>query len=223
MATIISDEVKRRLIDSGLWADFVRRRADVLARGEAESNNQAAKMVLAEMDPGALEMLKPVGRPSKRKAAGVVADGADSHVAADSVPVAASAGLAEVRMANRDAKARAAFAAASARTAVPEFEVTKETFAGKSCSYSTSLNWAYSNYRIADVSPDDAPSAVAWNLLLDIRESPSFKADVLKGWSNAMARKAETDEQDANRFDGEGEYDMLAAIARAGGSGEGVE
>ena len=95
--------------------------------------------------------------------------------------------------------------------------VSKEVFANKSCSISTAFMWAYSNLCFSDASPEDAPSAVAWQMYVDMMTSPSLKADMLKSGLGAAMRKAEAEGEVNGKFDGEGEYDLLAAIANGGG------
>lgn len=206
MATVANDPLKERLLSKGLWADFVRLRHDACER-DGLSSAKAAKQVLESIDPEAVALLNGRGRPMKKgvKAVAKAAESAGEQ----------KKSLADVRLENRDAKSSVA-TPKSCRVGFPSFAVTKDTFAGKGCPYTVSLNWAYSNHRIVDISPNDAPSAVAWNLLLDMRESPSIKADVLKGWSNAMARKAEVEEQSGDSFDGKETYDLAGVIAGGG-------
>lgn len=101
---------------------------------------------------------------------------------------------------------------ASRRPGASGHGVLRETFAGKKCPLPTAFLWAYSNIGFPDVSPKEAPSAVAWQLYWDMRENASLKADLVKSCLGAAMRKAEATEKAETKFDGQGEYDLLARI-----------
>lgn len=199
MATIVSDELKELLISKGMWSDFSQLRADIRAKSPKMTCKEFTLEALhkyineGKLDESVLGMVRDPGRPGRPKK--------DPNA-----PPKPKKSLADAKFEAKNGR--------NATSTIPVFDpesfiLTRETFAHKECPYMVALNWAYSNLRIADVSPLDAPSAVAWNLLMDMRESPSIRADLIKGWSNAESRKSDSD-LGGERFDGADEYDFLA-------------
>ena len=202
MATVANDPLKERLLDKGLWADFVRMRHDLCER-EGLASAKAAKRVLEQIDPEAVALLNGRGRPVRKGRK------AESNAAAKVVS------MADARRTNRDAKA-----VAKAPLPIPDdvkvdFVITKDTFAGKSCSNIAAILWAYSKHRVKDITPNDAPSELAWNFLLDMRQSPSFKADMMGKMAVQWAKQSEQGE--GADWEGKSEYDDLEAIRIANG------
>lgn len=199
MATIVSDELKELLVSKDMWSDFSQLRQDIRLKNPSmtcrEFTLEALRKCIADgkLDASVIAMVREPGRPGRPKK--------DPNA-----PPKPKKSLADVKREARDAKAAA--------SSIPEYDpdrfiLTRETFAGKKCSFAVSLDWAYANLRIAEASPFDEPSAIAWNLLMDMRESPSVRTDLIKGWSNAEMRKTDTDTS-GERFDGADEYDFLA-------------
>lgn len=202
MATVANDPLKERLLSKGLWADFVRMRHDI-CDGEGLSSAKAAKRVLEQIDPEAVALLNGRGRPMK------------NGKKAESKQKVECTTLADVRRTNRDAKAVAKSPLPIPDDAKVEFVITKDTFAGKSCSNIAAILWAYSKHRVKDITPNDAPSELAWNFLLDMRQSPSFKADMMGKMAVQWAKQSERSEGDD--WEGKSEYDDLEAIRIANG------
>lgn len=205
MATIANDPLKERLLANGLWADFVRMRHDI-CESEGLPSAKAAKRVLEQIDPDAVALLNGRGRPMKK---GKTVDGNGGKVAVKSKT------LADVRMANRDAKI--AVKAQEPKSDDVDYEIRKDTFEGKSCSNIAAILWAYSKHRVKDITPADAPSELAWNFLLDMRQSPSFKADMMGKMAVQWARQSE--QVEGAGWEGKSEYDDLEAIRIANGGG----
>ena len=200
MATVANDPLKERLLSKGLWADFVRMRHD-LCESEGLSSAKSAKRVLEQIDPDAVELLNGRGRPMK------------NGKKAELRQKAKGTTLADVRLANKDAKVVAK--AEVAKSQSDDYVITKDTFAGKSCSNIAAIIWAYSKHRVKDISPSDAPSELAWNFLLDMRQSPSFKADMIGKMAVQWAKQSERSEGDD--WEGKSEYEDLEAIRIANG------
>lgn len=207
MATIANDPLKERLLGKGLWADFVRMRHDV-CESEGLSSAKAAAKVLEQIDPDAIALLNGRGRPMKNGKKSLELKMRNcANKQSDATTVA------DTRRANRDAKVVAKVD--SAKSDDCEYEITKETFAGKSCSNIASILWAYSKHRVKDISPADAPSELAWNLLLDMRQSPSFKADMMGKMAVQWAKQS--DRSEGADWEGKSQYDDLEAISIANG------
>lgn len=196
MSKPIAEDLKRDLTSLGVWGDFVRRRADLRAeRGlTLVAGNRA---VLAEFEAAGRIPAGYSGRLPRRgrKTAG-------ERVAAESAAAAKHAPKAA-------AKPSASVAAEGDGGGC---EATREMFDGKRCSVATAFMWAYANVGFSDVGPEEAPSAVAWQMYRDMRASPSMKVDMLKTCLGAAMRKAELEEKSEGRFDGEAEYDLLARM-----------
>lgn len=202
MATVANDPLKERLLSKGLWADFVRMRHDICA-SDGLSSQKAAKRVLEQIDPEAVALLNGRGRPMK------------NGKKAEAKQKAECTTLADVRRTNRDAKAVAKSEAA--KTQSEDYVITKDTFEGKSCSNIAAILWAYSKHRVKDITPNDAPSELAWNFLLDMRQSPSFKADMMGKMAVQWAKQS--DQTEGADWEGKSEYDDLEAIRIANGGG----
>ncbi len=200
--TATNEKIKQELMSRGIWPDFVRLRADEKAKNGGTSRTQTLA-ALKQLAPDLVDEVRPRGRPpsnppSKQSLA-------DSKRSAKDVRRVAE-GL-KFQTHGVDSEPKGVHA-----------RVPKEMFAGKECSISKAFMWAYSNLCFADAAAEDAPSAVAWQMYVDMLTSPSLKADMLKSGLGAAMRKAETEGETNGRFDGEGEYDLLAAIANGGGS-----
>lgn len=196
MSKPMAEDLKRDLTSLGVWGDFVRRRADLRAeRGLTLVEGNRA--VLAEFEAAGRI---PAGFSDRlprrgRKTAG-------ERVAAEGVADASAA----------KAAAKSSGASVAAEGDGGGREATREMFEGKRCSVATAFMWAYANVGFSDVGPEDAPSAVAWQMYRDMRASPSMKVDMLKTCLGAAMRKAELEEKSEGKFDGEAEYDLLARM-----------
>ena len=199
MATAVTDELKNELMSRGIWADFVRVRADVKERGEAKTSRTQTIAALEQLAPDLVERVLPRGRPPKN---------AFVKLAPDFPQASQPKSLADVKRERRDARA------GGDSVNVPF--VSRDMFAKKSCSNMTSLIWAVESLAFVDVRPEDAPSALAWSLYSLMATSPSTKADMAKVVAAKIAQRASAEEENGGQFDGEGEYDMAVAIEREG-------
>lgn len=220
MATAVTDELKNELMSRGIWSDFVRVREDIERGGGYATSRLRTMAALEKLAPDLVERVRPRGRPprgvapsnppSTKKPLGEVAPKNAAVEPAPELrgaPPSPPASLADVRREGRERKMGVAADASAVRA-----RVAKSMFAGKTCSISTAFMWAYSNLCFEDASPEDAPSAVAWQMYCDMKTSPSLKADMLKSGLGAAMRKAEAEDETNGRFDGEGEYDVLAKL-----------
>lgn len=212
--TATNPKIKAELMSRGIWADFVRLREDEKRSHGGTSRTQTVA-ALEQLAPDLVELVRPRGRP---------------RGAAPSNPLNAENGAPPENTAAEPAPELPQSPADNKRSEKDEFiaaevrmrrygvkdRVPKEMFAGKTCTISAAFMWAYSNLCFKDASPEDAPSAVAWQMYVDMMTSPSLKADMLKSGLGAAMRKAETEGEVNGKFDGEGEYDILAAIAKGG-------
>lgn len=214
MATAVTDELKQELMSRGIWADFVRVREDIEAGGEYKTSRLRTMAALERLAPDLVDSVRPRGRPKKTHPSNP--EGA-TPPSPPSPPPSQPSSLADVRRDNREQKMKWQLYGVDKEPSAVRVRVSKSTFAGKTCSISAAFMWAYSNLCFEDASPEDAPSAVAWQMYCDMVTSPSLKADMLKSGLGAAMRKAEAEDDPNGRFDGEGEYDVLATIAGGGG------
>lgn len=229
MATAVTDELKQELMSRGIWADFVRVREDIEAGGEYKTSRLRTMAALEKLAPDLVERVRPRGRPrgnppsipllAKKPQEEVTPENAAGEPAPEmrGTPHSHPSSLADVRRDNREQKMKWQLHGVDKEPSAVRVRVSKSTFAGKTCTISAAFMWAYSNLCFEDASPEDAPSAVAWQMYCDMMTSPSLKADMLKSGLGAAMRKAEAEDETNGRFDGEGEYDLVSKIAREGG------
>jgi len=197
MATTIAPELKEKLMSRGIWSDFVRRREDI-RRERGVNNRWGSVAALEELAPDLADEVRPKGnrtgirRPNRPKGPEEGAGAVSSPV-----PPSASEGV--------EVPSRASGG------------VTREMFAGRSCSNMTALIWAVESTAFSGVRAEEAPSAFAWAIYSMLVASPSTKADVMKVLAGKIALKAGEDDGGSGRFDGEGEYSMADAIAKEAG------
>lgn len=222
--TATNPEIKSALMSRGIWPDFVRLREDEkLAHGGTSRSQTIA--ALEKIAPDLVDLVRPRGRPRGNPPSNPLKaeNGAPAeNAAAEPAPELPPSSLADAKRSKKDANRVAEelkwqLHGVDLEPKGVRARVSKEMFANKSCSISVAFMWAYSNLCFSDASPEDAPSAVAWQMYVDMMTSPSLKADMLKSGLGAAMRKAEAEGEVNGKFDGEGEYDLLAAIANGGG------
>ena len=227
--TATNPEIKSALMSRGIWPDFVRLREDAKLAHGGTSRTQTI-VALKQIAPDLVELVRPRGRPPSPPSSQKCPP---PENAAEEPAPEFSSGDSKQKTPSKSSLADSKRSAKEARRVAEDLKwqthgvdseprdvrarVPKEMFAGKTCTISAAFMWAYSNLCFKDASPEDAPSAVAWQMYVDMLTSPSLKADMLKSGLGAAMRKAETEGEVNGKFDGEGEYDLLAAIANGGG------
>ena len=182
----VAPEIKTRLLAEGRWADFTLFRDN--AQKEGNGPAAAMRLAVAKFCPD-LAGLPPCSHKKGAKSAKELAD----------YP---SASIAKPEPAGKGGDG-----------------VPLEIFAGKKCSMVEALDWVIDMLALdpSQVKPEDAPGSKAWSLYLMCRRSPSFAEDVI---SKAVVRQLPNgmreDEVGEGGFDGEREYDILAALKEAG-------
>lgn len=90
--------------------------------------------------------------------------------------------------------------------------VDEKVFAGKDCSYSEAVEWAFKKIG-RNVSPKDAPSELAWKLHEISTRDEGYILDLFK---EIIKRKsANEEEKTAGTWDGEREWDVLKNMREA--------
>lgn len=214
MATVVPPELKTELMSRGVWADFIRRREDIQA--ESGGTTRACSVAaLEELAPDLADQMRPRGRPPsnplKKNAVQKPAPELVDRPEAKKVP------LADAKRIARDKRAEdTQWRAHGVDSEQSVWRVKREVFANKSCSNMQSLIWAVESLAFDDVKAEDAPSAFAWSMFLMMVQSPSTKADIAKVVAAKIAQRASNEEDNGGGFDGEGEYDLLATLAKGG-------
>lgn len=215
MATATSDEIKTELMSRGIWPNFVRLRAEEKAKNGGTSRTQTIA-ALEHIAPDLVPLVRPRGRPPKGTPPSppspqgsalpenAVADFApEFSVGATKPEPTSKPTLAETKFARKEARMGGAQEAA---------RVSRRMFSNKSCSNMTSLIWAVESLAFSDTTADDAPSALAWSLYSLMVSSPASKAEIVKVTAAKIAQRASVEEENGGKFDGEGEYDVLAKL-----------
>ncbi len=84
------------------------------------------------------------------------------------------------------------------------------------CSEVESIRWVANNISRMDVDSSACPSAIAWTLLLECRDSPAFRVEFLtKMWPKLLPTKAQMENDDGPaELDGQATMDLIDRIAK---------
>lgn len=223
MATIVTDEIKQELMSRGIWGDFVRLRTDITAKDGIKGYG-ASRAAMEKLAPDLYEKVRKVGRPAGSTKKAIEAESAPRYVMRGVVNAndSSSSGFD-----NNDENTRAVCKRdvtevknATVTRTLGDIEskakVKPGVFMGKSCSESVAIDWAFVRSQMGSADAKDAPSEKAWAYYMLFTKSPSAMVEIVK--ANAVKRVTKEDYTDGgDRFDGEAEYDLLKAIAEAGG------
>ena len=186
----VSPEIKTRLLAEGTWNDFSRFRENAQREGNAPA--AALRLAVAKFCPD-LAGLPPCSHKKGAKSAKELAKHpkssiVDGDVGAGGVPSPIGVSLG----------------------------VSLGVFEGKTCSMVRAIDWIVDALALdpSQVRPEDAPAAKAWSLYRMCMRSPAFAEDII---SKAVVRQIPAGGPDDGggdgRFDGSGEYDILAAMS----------
>ena len=172
-------EMRRELIDNGLWKDFVKAREALKENGESVERawRMAFEAVMSPFDE----------RFDDKEVIDYVGDVVSGNVVADpeeeeeEVPdyVPPPAVVMEVmdetarpiRPKNKTKKI-----GSMSRRSMRKNDVAKETFSAKTCSTPKTVEWVAANIRVGDVQAEDAPSSEAWSMLCWVKSSPQAES-----------------------------------------------
>lgn len=183
----VAPEIKTRLMAEGTWKDFSLFRENAIKSGNAPA--AAMRLAVAKFCPD-LAGLPPCRHRAGEKSAKELAEYPSTAVVA---PLADGGKSVEV--------------------------AKRVDFSGKTCTMVAALDWVIDAMALdpSQVDPSGAPAAKAWSLYLMCRRSPSFAEDVI---SKAVVRQIPNgmreDETGDEKFAGEREYDILAALKSEG-------
>lgn len=102
---------------------------------------------------------------------------------------------------------------------VDEAERKQAVLAGKKCSLTDAVEWAFVKCSLGSAKVEDAPSDVAWAMYVQFGKSPSFLTDMAKVVFGAVAkREGESVNHGTDGFDGDSEYNVLESLGGGGGA-----
>tara|TARA_R110002020_G_scaffold60572_1_gene163953 strand:+ start:432 stop:1301 length:870 start_codon:yes stop_codon:yes gene_type:complete len=174
-------EMRRELIDNGLWKDFVKAREALKENGETVERawRMAFEAVMSPFDErfDDKEVIDYVGDVVE----GNVVSEPDPEEEEEEVPdyVPPPAVVMEVmdetsrpiRPANKTKKIGSV-----SRRSMRKNDVGKEIFSAKTCSTPKTVEWVAANIRVGDVQAEDAPSSEAWSMLCWVKGSPQAES-----------------------------------------------
>ena len=202
----VRPELKAALKEEGRWAEFQRVREERIRAGS--SRVDAIAEAVAAVCPEHSDLLaRRPGRPPVRRAA-VAAAEADA--------------LERVVKARRKVERIAEAAEARSKAGL----VSRDVFSGKGAvGAADEVLWVAKNLFV-DVSAEDAPGELAWNLLSLCRESAEFRVKfMLNIASDVVKRRSDEEAGGSESFDGEEEFRLLegfrAKMREIGADGDG--
>ena len=175
-------DMRRELIDNGLWKDFVKAREALKENGETVERawRMAFEAVMSPFDErfddkeviayvGDVVAGNVVGDPEEEEEEeGEVPD----YVPPPAVVMDAVVETARpIRPKNKTKKIGSV-----SRRSMRKNDVAKETFSAKTCSTPKTVEWVAANIRVGDVEADDAPSSEAWSMLCWVKSSPQAES-----------------------------------------------
>lgn len=207
----VNPELKQRLIEAGLWAEFQHFRAEWVARGDkpAVANAKAESRFEAKLG-GYEEKLaeKPVVASEKPDQVFVPV------VAPKPVATPESAGNEALNVGGRPSKAQM-IRDEKKRTVESDDELCEASeFKGVECSGADLVAWVSNNMCIKDVEKSSCPSPAAWWFLHECRRSPLFRSEFcFKLFAKTIpTRIKDVDEQSDEKYDGKGDVDLCEKL-----------
>lgn len=185
----IEPELKAQLIELGQWGAFVKRREELKKNNDPYDAHNLAMMEFFDNPP-----LRIRKRESTKKSSGAEGSGAAAAPEAGGEPEPPSS-----------SSSTGSSPAPLPKPIVPRADVNKlprlprvraNDFEDKHCSEVEAVRWVADNMNIDDPKPEDCPSAAAWGLLAQCRESHVARADFWKQtFTKLMPSKAEMEKK----------------------------
>lgn len=192
----VNENIKTSLREAGLWKMFYQRRDELRAGGM--SATEAYRLSLGEVLPG----MESAGWRAVFGEDGEIADFARP---AGSGGVAETAGkTVSVVTAERSERKSETVVSSKRRSKATEWMGGREVFEGKTATVVENIQWVAENLENPDPRPEDAPSAVAWGMLVHYQFSPATKADFWNGvYVKLVPSKAQLPTAEVVVMDGE--------------------
>jgi hypothetical protein len=171
-------DMRRELIDNGLWKDFVKAREALKENGETVERawRMAFEAVMSPFDQrfddqGVKDYVDAVVAGEETEPEEEEEEVPDyvppPQVVMDVIDTTAK----PVRPSEKKKKVGSV-----TRRPMRKHDVSKETFDEKSCSTPRTVEWVAANIRVSDVEASDAPSSEAWSMLCWVKASPQAES-----------------------------------------------
>lgn len=199
-------EMRRELIDNGLWKDFVKAREALKENGETVERawRMAFESVMSPFDQRfddkeVIEYVDAVVSgdvldPEEEEEEEAAEYEPPPQVVMDVIDTTAK----PVRPAAKKKKIGSV-----SRRPMRKHDVSKETFDTKTCSTPKTVEWVAANIRVGDVQAVDAPSSEAWSMLCWVKSSPQAEAQFWgQIYTKLMPTRQQLDQEDRMKDDG---------------------
>ena len=203
-------EMRRELIDNGLWADFVKAREALKENGETVERawRMAFEAVMSPFDERfddkeVVEYVREVVdgdpvRPGDPEEEEDDEEDLDSHPPPPVVMDVLDETSKPVRPAAKKKKIGSV-----TRRSMRKHDVSKETFDEKTCSTPKTVEWVAANIRVGDASAEDAPSSEAWSMLCWVKGSPQAESQFWgQIYTKLLPTRQQLEQDDLMRDDG---------------------
>lgn len=191
----VRPELKSALEADGRWREFMRVRVSLRDGGMKSSD--ALNAAIAQVCPEYAAYGSIGGDGAKGKGRGAKKESGDAENVAKKVAKSAEIAeeLAERKRANDEAGL-----------------VDADVFSGKvASSAAEEVMWVAEHLNVK-VSAEDAPGALAWNLLMLCRESADFRVKFMLNIASDVVKRRTDADGEKDRLDGQAEYDILAEL-----------
>jgi hypothetical protein len=191
----VNPELKKTLEADGRWREFMRVRVSLRDGGMKSSD--ALNAAIAKVCPEYAAYGSIGGDGAKGKGRGAKKESGDAENVAKKVAKSAEIAeeLAERKRANDEAGL-----------------VDADVFSGKvASSAAEEVMWVAEHLNVK-VSAEDAPGALAWNLLMLCRESADFRVKFMLNIASDVVKRRTDADGEKDRLDGQAEYDILEEL-----------
>lgn len=202
-------EMRRELIDNGLWTDFVKAREALKESGETVERawRMAFEAVMSPFDARfddkeVVEYVREVvegdpvrpGDPEEEED-----DEEEDYELPPPVVMDVIDGASKpVRPAAKKKKI-----GSITRRSMRKHDVSKETFDEKTCSTPKTVEWVAANVRVGDATAEDAPSSEAWSMLCWVKGSPQAESQFWgQIYTKLLPTRQQLEQDDLMRDDG---------------------
>lgn len=208
------------LKDRGLWQEFMIRAEEAFRRNRKAGPTMASRTAMAEMASlGKLPLewvdrVRLTGQPAKRPKKIREAERKIEQVKQETAE-RLKRNEAEVLVVAKSLEVDPSQGGVIDPVKSGQVDVDWEnTFSGKKSVWLRDAEWAYSHQSCKSVCAKAAPSAIAYQLYRDMKESLSARLDVMKVILGAAARKDDGKDRDADEFRGTSEWNLLEEMAK---------
>lgn len=232
-------EMRRELVDNGLWADFVRARESLKASGESVDrawrmafeavmhpfddrfdDSEVADYVNTVVESGGSR--QGTHKPGERPSVPSPFLDKDKPLSRASEPIREGEVIDVVdgdvhisRPADVIERKRRSVGSLADRN-IRKNDVSSNTFSGKSCGTPRTVEWVAANIRVKDASAADAPSSEAWSMLCWVKATPQAEAQFwAQIYTKLMPTRQQLDQESKLKDDGRDVLDLISRIQKS--------